>query len=52
MLTEELIEKFQILYKKHYDLDISQEQAIENGEALVGFIKEIYQPNTNEDNDE
>ena len=48
-LTEEQITKFQTLYKKHFDEEISRERAHEELIPLVRLIQLIYKPMTKAD---
>ena len=40
------IEKFQQLYKKHFEEEISKEEAYEKGARLVQLMQIIYKPMT------
>ena len=40
-LTEEQLINFQELYKKHFDLEISRQEALEKGIKLVRLIRII-----------
>lgn len=51
MLTDKQIQKYQILYKNRFGLDISKEKAIEDGEALVQLLKTIYNPTLKNENE-
>lgn len=44
VLSNEDIEKFQILYKKQYGIEISAEQAREEGMKLIRLITLVYGP--------
>lgn len=46
MLSEEQITKYQEIYKKYYNKDISREEALEQGIKLVNLVKLIYKPMT------
>ena len=50
MLSDEQIEKFQKLYKKHFGKVISREEAYEQGAKLIRLIELIYRPMTEEEN--
>lgn len=43
-LTDEQISEFQRLYKKHYGVDISRDEATEKGVKLIKLIKWVYTP--------
>lgn len=54
-LTQAQIQKFQALYKEHFSVELSEDEAIEKGSALVMLLNRVYQPlpkneyeNTNE----
>jgi len=40
-LTDEHIEEFQMLYKKHYGVELTKEQALEKGLRLVRLIEVV-----------
>lgn len=44
MLSSKEITKFQLLYKKRFNRDISYEEAMEKGIKLVHLMKIIYKP--------
>lgn len=52
MLSEQDVTNFQTLYKKEFGIDISREQALEEGLKLVGLIGNVYQPMTQAEYDE
>ena len=43
-LTDTQIEKFQLLHKKYFGVDITKEQALESGLKLVNLIRLVYRP--------
>lgn len=49
MLTEKEIQKIQELYQKHFNIQLTKEQALEKGIALVGIMKLVYQQITEEE---
>ncbi len=49
MLSEESIEKFRILYKKHFKKDMSREEAYESASKLFRLVQIIYKPMTKEE---
>lgn len=49
MLTDRQILKFQFLYKKHFNKEISQEEAYEKGSKLIRLFELIYKPMTQEE---
>lgn len=46
MLSNELIIKFQALYKNRFGKEISQEEAYEKGSKLIRLVELIYTPMT------
>ena len=51
MLSDEQIQKFQKLYKKHFGEKISRERALKEGIQLILLMKHIYRPMTQEQYD-
>ena len=49
MLSDEQIRKFQMLYKKHFGKEISQEEAYEKGAKLLRLVELIYKPMTEDE---
>jgi len=49
MLSDEQIRKFQMLYKKHFGKEISQEEAYEKGAKLIRLVELIYKPMTEDE---
>jgi len=49
MLSDEQIRKFQMLYKKHFGKEISQEEAYEKGANLIRLVELIYKPMTEDE---
>ena len=50
MLSDEAIEEFRKLYKKHYKTEISIEEARRRGGNLINLFKVIYRPIPKESN--
>ena len=48
-LSNEHILEFQSLYKEHFGMDISLEEAHEKGIKLLSLVKLIYKPMTKEE---
>jgi hypothetical protein len=44
MLSEEMVEKFRELYRARFGEDISKEEALAQGTALLNMMKVIYRP--------
>lgn len=49
MLTDEQIEKYRELYKKHFGKEISKAEALEQGTKLINLIEAVYKPMTKEE---
>ena len=43
-LSDKQIEKFRLLYKKHFGIEIDNKEAYEQGTKLVQLMKIIYKP--------
>ena len=48
VLSDENIKEFQELYKEHFGIEISKEDARENGTKLLRLISLIYRPKDQE----
>jgi len=46
MLSDEQVEKFQALYKKHFGEELSKEEAYEKGAKLLRMVQLVYKPIT------
>lgn len=51
MLTNQDIINFQILYKEEFGIEISKEEAAEQGLKLVTLMSNVYKPMTQEESD-
>ena len=51
MLTEEQVKKFQDIYQKRFDKEISKAAVLEKGIKLVRMMKIIYKPITKKEFD-
>lgn len=51
MLTNQDIINFQILYKKEFGIEISKEEAAEQGLKLVTLMSNVYKPMTKEESE-
>lgn len=49
MLSDEQITKYQTIYKKRFGVEISREEAYEQGIKLIRLIEIIYKPITKTD---
>ena len=49
ILSDEKIKEFQELHKEHFGVEISKEDARENGIKLLRLISIIYRPKPDED---
>ncbi|MBP9818587.1 MAG: hypothetical protein KBC87_01320 [Candidatus Pacebacteria bacterium] len=47
-LTDKDLESFQALYKKHFNKDISRQEALAKGTKLLTLMKAVYRPMTQE----
>jgi hypothetical protein len=47
-LTDKDLESFQVLYKKHFNKDISRTEALAKGTQLLTLMKAVYKPMTQE----
>jgi len=52
MLSEQDVTNFQSLFKKEFGIEISRDEALEEGLKLVSLMQNVYQPMTQEENDE
>ena len=43
-LTKDQVRKLQLLYKKHFAVDLSQDEAAEKGMQLVRMMQQAYKP--------
>ena len=43
-LSDRQTEKFRLLYKKHFGIEISKKEAYEKGIKLVQLMKIVYKP--------
>mgnify|MGYP000922325709 CR=1 FL=1 len=50
MLSDEQIEQFQILYKRHFNEDISKEEALKKGIRLINLVRIVSRPIDNTEN--
>ena len=48
VISEEHIEEFQMLYKKHYGVEITKAQALEKGQRLVRLIEAVSRTTADE----
>jgi protein-arginine kinase activator protein McsA len=42
MLTDEQIEKYRAIYKKHFGKEIGKAEALEQGTKLINLIEAVY----------
>lgn len=50
MLSDEQIKQFQILYKRHFNEDITKEEALEKGIHLINLVRIVSRPINNTEN--
>ncbi len=43
-LTKDQVRKLQVLYKKHFSVDLSEDEAKEKGMQLVRVMQQVYKP--------
>jgi len=46
VISKEALKEFKALYKKHFNKDISDQEALEKGTKLIRLMKIIYKPMT------
>ena len=51
MISKEALNKFKVLYKEHFNKDISDQEALDKGTRLVGLMRAIYKPMTQKEYD-
>lgn len=44
MLSEDQIKQFQIIYKRHFNEDITKEKALEKGISLINLLRIVCRP--------
>lgn len=49
MLTDNDIKTFQTLYREQFGVEISKEQALEQGVKLLTLMSNVYKPMTHEE---
>jgi hypothetical protein len=49
VLSDENIIAFQNLHKEHFGVDLSREEAYEQGMQLLGLVSIVYRPMTSEE---
>jgi hypothetical protein len=49
MTTEKLVQSYKELYRKKFDKDLSDEEALDQAMKLITLVKAIYKPITKED---
>ncbi len=49
MISDKQIQKFKALYRKHFGIELSDEEAQEKGSKLVRLMEIIYKPMTEEE---
>ena len=50
MLSDEQIKQFQILYKRHFNEDVTKEEALKKGIRLINLVRIISRPINNTEN--
>lgn len=49
MISDEKIQEFKVLYRKHFGIELSDEEAQEKGSQLLRLLEIVYKPMTEED---
>ena len=49
MISQEVLDKYKKIYKKHFKKDISNEEAIKQAVNLLTLVKVVYRPMTREE---
>ena len=49
MISEERLDKFKQLYKKRFNIELSNQDALEKATKLLRIIEIVYKPTTKED---
>jgi hypothetical protein len=52
MISKEYLEKFKSLYKKKYDIVLSEEEAVEMATAFLNLMKVLIHPNPKSTNNQ
>jgi len=51
MISKEHLERFKVLYKNRFGVEISDQEALEKGTSLIRLMELIYKPMTQEEYD-
>ena len=49
MISEEALEKFKAIHKKHFHKELSNQDAFDSATKLLRMVEIVYQPMTEED---
>ena len=49
MISKEYLNKFKDIYKRHFDVELSDQEVLEKGTKLVRLMEIIYKPMTEND---
>lgn len=49
MILEEMLQKFKELYKKHFNKDLTDQEALESATKLLRMVEIVYKPMTEAD---
>ena len=44
MISEEALKEFKLIYKKKFDIELSDKDALEKAAKLLNLMKAIYKP--------
>ena len=50
MLSDAQIKRFQVLYKRHFNEDITKEEALKKGIRLINLLRIVCRPINNAEN--
>lgn len=50
MLSDKQIKQFQILYKRHFNKNITKEEALKKGISLINLLRIVCRPINNTEN--
>ena len=51
MISKESLEEYKTLYKKHFNKDLTDQEALESATKLLTLMKAVYKPITQADLD-
>ena len=51
MISKDALEKFKALYKNRFNIDLTDQEALDKGTRLIRLVKAVYKPMTQEEYD-